>query len=1040
MIRRLISFALERPILNHILFFLVMIMAIFSYQKIPKEIFPPSDLDKISIRGGYGGTSADLLDKMVVKSIEDELKSVENISEIDTVIQNGSFSITADIKPGADQQLVLGDVKDVISKVKRDLPADMNEPIARIMIHSFPLLLIAISGDVPKQQLLDAAENLKSRLSLFKTINSIDIRGDADPELRITVDEKKLEAYGISKIGFYKAISGLSSIYPAGTFKQHGTEVYLSTVNGEKETMKLAETLLGINGKRIRLADVATVEFTLSTPGEISHFNGRKNISLNLTKTEAGNAIALSRQIRDILGKYAKSYPDLTFEVYTDTSIWIKNRINLVSSNIFFGLILVFTALFLSVSWRIAAVVAMGIPTSFFIALIGADMLGYSMNMLTMLGALIALGMLVDEAIVVAENIYRHLEMGKSPSIAALEGSAEMFPAVMTATMTTVFAFLPLLIMSGQLGMFMKVLPVIITILLLSSLFEAFYFLPLHAKELFSTGQRIDHHEPSPFWDKAVEYYDLLLDRLLQHKKLSLLFLTGTIVIGTIFMIKTSKFQLFPPFDASQIYISGKVDINNKLSETEALMEKIEKDLLDKFHGTDVSSITSIVGLRFNPDQSFESGEHLFHIFVNLHERKPHNFFDRYINPWLSLEYDDSDMIREKSAQKLLGEIKKCLKPFETMRSSGDDKPLFRELSAFVPQTGIVGHDIEIGIGSGKNNRSITGLRQIEKALSEIEGVVEISDNATDGPIEIKLALNDYGRQLGFDENGLITALRGLFLEAEFGKMFDKRGLVRIRVEEKDKDRNINLHSLRLTTPDGSGVVSLGEIADFIYKKSMLKLYKEDGERTWTVTARTKKEKILPGEVMEQIRPLLKRLKEKGFRITVKGEEKENQQVRREMGQAAIIAVFLIFISLVWMFNSLILPLITISVIPLSILGALLGTKLMGINLTMPGVMGIVGLAGVVVNDALIMLDFIRGSSDHREMIRKAGMRLRPIFLTSLTTVLGLLTLIFFASGQALIIQPMAISLGYGIAWATILNLIYVPLMYAVIFRIKARA
>jgi len=1036
-IRRLIAFALDRPALNHIIFILVMLMAVFAYQKIPKEIFPPANLEKISIRGGYPGTSADVLDKMAVKSIEDDLRSVENISDVESVIQNGSFSITADIKPGADKQLVLNDVKDVISNVSKDLPADMNEPAAQVVIHRFPLLLIAISGEIPTERLLEIAKKLKSKLAGYKALNTIDIRGDADKELRLTIDEKKLEAYGIPKSLFYQAVSGLSSIYPAGTFSREGHRFYLSTINGEKAAGKLADTLVSVGSRRIRLGDVARVEFRLGTPKEISHFNGRPNISLNLTKTKAGNAIELSRLIRQDLREFAKKYPKLTFQVYTDTSIWIKNRINLVSSNIFFGLILVFTALFLSVNWKIATVVAMGIPTSFFIALIGAEMLGYSLNMLTMLGALIALGMLVDEAIVVAENIYRHLEMGKPPREAALDGAVEMFPAVVTATMTTVFAFLPLLIMSGQLGMFMKVLPVMITILLLSSLFEAFYFLPLHAKELFSMGRRIDHHEPAPFWDRAIQLYDGMLGRLLQWKKLSLILMVSGIFLGTFALLKVSKFELFPAFDASQIYISGKVDVHNRLKETEAYMSQIEKDLLQEFKGSDVSSITSIVGLRFFPDQSFESGEHLFHIFINLHERKPQNFFDRYINPWLSLEYDDSDMVRVRSSQEILERVKKRLKRFEGLKISGGNAPLFQELSAFVPQTGIVGHDIEIGISVEDQEKAFDALRELERRLETIPGVVEITDNAKVGPGELKLRLNDYGQRLGFDEGKLVAALRGLFLEAEYGKMFDKTGLIRIRIEERDKDRNIDLSSLRLSTPDGSRQVALGEITDFIYKKSMLKLYKEDGERVWTVTARVVKTKTLPSVVMEKIAPFLKQLKKEGIKVIVKGEEKENQQVKREMSQAAVIALFLIFLSLVWMFNSVTLPLITISVIPLSVLGALLGTRIMGINLTMPGVMGIVGLAGVVVNDALIMLDFIRGSKNYDDLIQKAGMRLRPIFLTSLTTVLGLLTLIFFASGQALIIQPMAISLGYGIAWATVLNLVYVPLMYAVIYRVK---
>jgi len=234
-------------------------------------------------------------------------------------------------------------------------------------------------------------------------------------------------------------------------------------------------------------------------------------------------------------------------------------------------------------------------------------------------------------------------------------------------------------------------------------------------------------------------------------------------------------------------------------------------------------------------------------------------------------------------------------------------------------------------------------------------------------------------------------------------------------------------------------MVSMRDIVDFQYKNSMLKLYKDDGERSWTVTARADKKVILPSEVMAKLAPLIAEIEKEGIKVTIKGEEKENNQVKKEMGEAAIIAVFLIFISLVWMFNSLALPLITISTIPLSVIGALIGTYLLGINLTMPGIMGIVGLAGVVVNDGLIMLSFIKGSKDYDELVHKAKMRLRPIFLTSITTVLGLSTLMFFASGQSLIIQPMAISLGFGVAWSTVLNLIYGPILFSVVYGVKAK-
>ncbi len=1044
MIKKFITFAVDKPIINHILMLFMLLLSIFAYQNIPKEIFPPSVLDQITITGAYHGASADVLDKMVVKSLEDDIKTISEIKNIDTVIQNGFFSIRADVKPGSDNQLVLSDVKDVIANVRRDLPADMDEPIAKITVHDFPLLLVAISGDVSTKRLLEISEDLKSRLSSYKNLSNITIRGDADDEVLIDIDNEKLTAYELSKESVYQSISTLSSIFPVGTIEQKGNHLYISTINGEKSVESLESTLITVSGKRVRLGDIAKVSFGLSDSNEISHYNGLRNISININKTKEGNAIALSRDIKKMLKGVQKEYNDVVLEAYTDTSIWIKNRLNLVSSNILFGLILVFLALFMSVNYKIALVVAIGIPASFMITLIAADMIGYSLNMLTLLGALIALGMLVDEAIVVAENIYRHMEMGKSPREAAIDGSLEMFPAVLTATLTTVFAFLPLLILSGEMGMFMKVLPVMISILLLSSLFEAFYFLPLHAKEFFSIkGTKIEY-DRNNFWIKLDYLYKKILNRLLIRKKLSLMLLVMFILFSTAGMFSLTKFKLFPEFDSTQIYLNGKIDVNSKLEDTEKRVTQIEKNLLKYYKENaaegEVSSITSVIGILFNSDQTFDTGKNLFHIFINLHEKAPENFFDTYLNPIFSLEYDGSDMIREQKAQDFAKATQEnVLEDFKSMTLSNGEK-VFSEINIFVPQTGIVGHDIEIGLNAVDENRQLKAIVELKNKLTSIDGVFDVTDNAREGVMELKLRVNEYGQMLGFSEAYITSHLRGSFLKGEYAKMFDDKGLIRLRIEDPNKDKNLNIKSVKLTTSDGKYVVKLDEICDFLYKKSYVKIYKEDATRVRSVIARVESKTILATEVMKKIEPLLDKLKKDGVDIIIKGEAKENKQMKKEMSQAALIAIFLIFISLVWMFNSLILPLIIISTIPLSVVGALVGTYIMGINLTMPGVMGIIGLAGVVVNDGLIMLSFIKDADSQNEMMNKAGHRLRPILLTSITTVLGLSSMIFFASGQALIIQPMAISLGFGIAWATILNLYYVPLLYAVIYKVNDKS
>ena len=1034
MIRKFIEFAIEKPLLNHILLIFIFMLSIFAYINIPKEIFPPMNMDKITIKGGYAGTSADILDKMAVQSIEDDLQNIDALEEIKSSIKNGSFIISAEIKSGSDNIIVLNDVKDVVSSVKKDLPADMNEPVAKIKTHAFPLVLIALSGDVSKEELLERADELKSELSKLKELSDITIRGDAEEELDISLNYQKIKAYGLRSTQIVSAISNLSSIFPIGTIKQKAHHLYISTYNGEKTKKKIADTIIHVGGVKIRIGDIADVAFKLSDEAELSHYNGVRNVSINVTKSKNGNAIELVKKIRELLQDQKQKHPNLNFNIYTDTSIWIKNRLNVVFSNIVFGLMLVFLAMLIFINRGIAFVVALGIPVSFMIGLIVTEILGDSLNMLSLLGALIALGMLVDEAIVVAENIYRHLEEGMERKEAVIQGATEMFPAVLTATLTTVFAFLPMLLMTGNMGMFIKIIPIMITVLLLSSLFEAFYFLPLHAHDFLKVSK--EGSFTKHFWKKMYAWYSKGLHFFFKRKLISLLLII-TVILGFEFiMLKHSKFQLFPDFDNTQIYIYGKVNINNELKDTEKVVSKLEKLVMKNIDSKNVSSVTSVIGFKMDAKNRAELGENMFHIFVDLHERAPENFFDKYISPYLSIEYDEKIKTREFDAKEIAKSIKKSL---EEIRNFQDQKgkKLFEELVVKVPGAGVIAHDVEIGLSSKDGGNVVSYLKELEDKLSTIEGVYNISDDVILGEKELKLRVNKYGQELGFNEGMVSNILRAYYLKGEYGKLFNSKGLIRIKIESKLNKHIDSLNTLELEIPNTNQYVRLKDICEFNYKQSYVTLKKEDGKRILSLYATIDKKVITSSEVMDKIEPLLQEFRKKDLIVEIKGEEKENNKNKKEMMQSGLIAIFLIFITLVWLFDSIKKSLIVISTIPLVLLGVLVGHSLMGINLTMPGLIGVIGLAGVVVNDGLIMVDFIKNAKDTEELMKRAQTRLRPILLTSLTTVLGLLTLIFFASGQAKILQPMAISLGYGIAWATVLNLLYVPLLYAVLYKIK---
>ena len=1024
MIQSIIKFGLKKPILNYMLLLFVFILSVFSYMKIPKEIFPISSLNAITINGNYAGASSNILNKLAVQKIEDELGSISEADTISTVVKTGFFSIRIKLKSGYKVNDVIDDVKDIVTKIRSDLPTDMDEPTVKEVTSAFPLVTIAIFGDKTREELIKIADNIKSKVNKIDDLSEITIWGDSDTELLITFDEAKINAYGLNKTSVISTISNTSSIFPAGIIKDKGTHYYISSQNGEKDLYKLHNMILKFGNQSLYLKDIAKIEYKLADVITKSHYNGKLDMSIGINKGSAGDSIALVKEIKEILAIEQKKYDDVKFDTYTDTSIWIKNRLNTVVSNIFFGIMLLSTALFFFINIRIAFVVAVGIPTSFMIGLVSAEQMGYSLNMLSLLGALLALGMLVDEAIVVAENIYRHMEMGKDKMTAALDGATEMFPAVLTATATTIFAFLPILLMTGETGVFMRILPIMISVLLLSSLLEAFFFLPLHAKHILNVNK--EEAKADTIWTKNKKIYHKILSFCLKWKYIAFVSLVSFIIIATFSLGKILKFEFMPDFDTTQVYISGSVGVGHDIDETEDIILNLEKKLLKNFDlGTEIDSISSVIGLKLDGKQLPQNEEFYFQIFVNLQERAPSNFFDKYINPYLSPKYDDTDMTRIEPAQKISDKMTEILQ--EEINSVQ-----FPELNINVPGAGIVSHDIKMSLSSNDKEALSHAIQTIKDELSQIKGITNITDDILLGNQELKFTINSYGQQLGFTENGIVNELKPFYFKGSFSKMYDTQGIVEIVMQSKNKDVKDSLYNFELDIPNTTQKVHLKDIVTFTKIATLSQIFKEDGVAIQSITASISGE-ITSSEVYTQLQPILDTLKT-NVTIDIKGEQKENKKVQEEMAQAALIAIVLIFISLVWMFDSIVKSMIILSTIPLSILGVFIGHFVMGLNLTMPGLIGMVGLAGVIVNDGIIMMDFIKKAKNIEELKNYSLLRLRPILLTSLTTILGLSTLIFFASGQSLILQPMAVALGFGILWATVLNLYYVPMLYRIIY------
>jgi len=1017
-----LKFFLKHSTLTHTLFFFLIILSILSYNRISKELFPPSSLDKIAIMGAYAGASSDTLNKIAVKPIEDEIKNYSEVATIDSTILNGSFTIVADIKPNSDLNSLQNDFKTVVANIKRNLPSDMNEPSVSLVKKAFPLITVTIAGDIDRFKLLDIADDLKQKLLVLKDLSKIQIDGKGDKELIIDLNSAKIEALGLNESQVANAISNISSIMPIG--KIEGTNQYYLSMKNIKNLNNIKNMILNISGKDVYLKDIAKIKYDIETPSTLGKFNGIKDISLTIKKGETGDAILLSKKIRKITKEFAKQYPNLKFGFSMDTSVWVKNRLNTVVSNIEFGLILVFFAMWIFINKRISFVVTIGIPTSFAIALIVLDLAHFSLNLLSMLGALIALGMIVDEAIVVAENIQRHMEMGKDKMQASIDGAKEVFWPVLASALTTIFAFLPLLMIQGEIGIFMKIIPLMITVLILSSVAEAFIFLPLHSKEILKP----EEGTKEKLWEKINFYYESVLKFFIKFKWLSLgLFLLGIpalIVVG----MKHSKFQLFPDFDTTQIYVNGSCDSNNTIYDTFKQVSKVEALLKQKLGGNEIKSFTTIVGMKLNGKSNINSASNNFQIFVDLYDKKPTDIYNKYIAPILNpVKANQKNVRREKSAQQIVKELQSEYKNLHLN---------IPELNVKVPGVGIVKSDIVIMITENRIEKISYALNKIESKLKTINGVNNIYDDATLGAKLLKIKINKYGERLGINQGYIVSALRTYFSKGEFAKTIDD-DVIRIKLKDINRDSLKFLQNFRINIPNTNQYILLNQVANFYIENNFQKLNKYDGVLAKTVYASVNHKVITTNEVYKKLQPVLDKLKKEGIKYQIGGAKKVSKAFMKDMKYAGVLAIILIFITLVAMFDSVILPFVVISVIPLSFLGVIIGNFVVGINFTMIGMIGVVGLFGVAVNDGIIMIEFIRSAKNMDELIERARFRVRPILLTSITTVLGLATLMFYPFGQSVILQPLAVAIGFGVAFSTLLNLFYLPLFFAILKRIK---
>jgi multidrug efflux pump subunit AcrB len=691
------------------------------------------------------------------------------------------------------------------------------------------------------------------------------------------------------------------------------------------------------------------------------------------------------------------------------------------------GLVLVLLSLYLFLNFRVALITALGIPVSFLVAVSLIYYLGFTINMISLFAFLIALGLIVDDAIIVTENIYRHMEQGTPAAQAAQTGAREVMWPVLAATSTTVAAFLPMFAIGGTMGEFIKVIPVVVAASLLGSLWEAFAVLPSHATELLRVEReqrpvgRID-------WAALLHRYVNFLRWSVRNRYFVSLLALGALLVAVSYGVTRLPFQLFGKPDIGQFFVNIEAPNTYSLEDTELLATRIEEAVLDTLDQDELDTMLTNVGVTFIDFNRFRYGSNYIQLIVDLQKQAPEGLIERFITPVVSLKFNWEGH-RQRDTESIINDVRKRL---ETLTG-------IQRLSILRPQGGPAGADIEVGVVGEDVDRLLHHAKRLRDYLRQVPGVYDVRQDLDVGKLEYQYSLNERGRELGLNQQQLADAVRTGFLGLEAVQVTwgDERIPVRVIYDEKVR-RISSLDNLPITLDDGR-IVYLGDVADISPGRGLNTIQRRDTQRLAIVTAEVDDRETTALQVTELIERQFGGLdrQEPGYRLLFLGEKKEAADSMKGMRHATLIALAIIFFILASLFKSLLDPLVVMFAIPFGFIGVVVGHMLFGYHLQFLSLIGFLALTGIVVNDSLILVDFakrLRAQGWERvdALVEAGRVRVRPILLTTVTTFLGISPLIFFATGQTAFLSPMAVSLGFGLLFATGLILVAVPCFYLI--------
>ena len=1022
-----IAWFADNHVAANLLMFFLLIAGIITAFSIKLEVFPETTLDKINISIEYPGASPEEVEEGVVRRIEENIAGLTGIERIDSKAREGFGSVTIEVMKGWDIKKLLDEVKAEVDRITT-LPDEAEKPVVRELTRQSQVVSISIYGDVSESSLKHMAEIIKDELTNLPGVTLAEIAAARNNEIHIEISENTLRKYGLTLGMVAAAVKKNSLDLPAGSVKTRTGEVLIRTKGRRYYASDYHDIpiITHPDGTNVTLGDIADLKEGFADVDLYAGFDGKPALIINVYRVADQNALKVAAAVKEYLSEIKPGLPDgISVGIYNDWSKILKSRIELLTSNMLWGLLLVSLILGFFLNLRLAFWVTLGIPISFAAGLMLLPYNDVSLNMISLFAFIMVLGIVVDDAIIVGENVFRKQEEGLSPLDAAVDGTLEVGRPVIFSVLTTMVAFGPLLMAGGTMGKFMRNIPIVVIAVLFGSLVESLFVLPAHLARSKAARMAQSSHKKEKFMARLMSWviqkpYARLVEFCVRWRYV-------TVAIGIAVLMLTLgvwssgkiKFTFFPKVEGDVLQCMVTMPTGTPLERTREVVKYIEQAGIDVMTEQDkkrsenapplMEYHANLLGAQFGRHGASGSGGHLAQVWIQLLDGEIRNTSSAELNR----------MWRER-----VGNIADA------------------EALIFSSEIHSAGNAIEIHLSINDYKQLQVAADDLKAELDKFPGVFDISDSYQPGKMEMQLKLKPNAESLGLTLNDLARQVRHGFYGAEAIRFQRDKNEVKVLVRFPDAERVSvgNVEDMRIRTATGEEV-PFRTVAEVEMKRGYSTIERAQRLRVIKVTADVNEKQANANEIRQNLlNRFLPDLKNKypGLRFSLEGEGKEQEESLADIKRGFIIALFCIYALLAIPFKSFSQPLIVMSAIPFGIVGAVWGHLLMGFNLSIVSLFGIVGLAGVVVNDSLILIHRVNrmrkeGDNAYDAVIKSGMFRFRAIILTSMTTFAGLTPMLLEKSIQARFLIPMAVSLGFGVMFATGITLLLIPCGYMIL-------